>query len=412
MARVSVIIGSVPKDGGTFTFYRNLRPALAAHGIDLRCVTVGKREAGLIEDAYVDDGCVVLAPKIRSTKRQAVIFSKWCERHDINIVIGLNSIAILSALPHLPEYIRRVARCANGFEHGYRITMSSARRLSGIVAITPQLHTELAETYGVASEDLSLIPNGIDPRPFDAAAQRVRGRSKLIRVTYLGRLEHGQKGVLHIPLIVEELNRLGTDFTLKIVGKGRDRTKLEHLLASDIAAGNVEFRNPVPPQAVPKILATTDCLLFPSHFEGCPNTLLEALMAGAVPVCWRLPGITDFIVDDGVTGHLCEVGDTAMAAQHIHALAMDRARLATMAQTAAKVARERFTAEIAATHYAALFRDVMKAPPPPWDPEPWRQFRVEANFRSSPLRRLQNANQRLTRWFNTTVQLHLERARS
>lgn len=56
-----VVFGSVPKDCGIFTFYRNVRPALKGYGIDPRCVTVGKREAGLIEPTYVDEGCVLLA---------------------------------------------------------------------------------------------------------------------------------------------------------------------------------------------------------------------------------------------------------------------------------------------------------------------------------------------------------------
>jgi len=53
---IIVALGSVPKDGGTFTFYRNLRPALFGHGIDMSCVTMGWQEAQLWEDGYADDG--------------------------------------------------------------------------------------------------------------------------------------------------------------------------------------------------------------------------------------------------------------------------------------------------------------------------------------------------------------------
>lgn len=62
-SKIKLAFGSVPKDGGTFTFYRNMRPALREHGIDLRCVSVGRREASLTEAAYVDEGCVLLAYK-------------------------------------------------------------------------------------------------------------------------------------------------------------------------------------------------------------------------------------------------------------------------------------------------------------------------------------------------------------
>ena len=57
------------------------------------------------------------------------------------------------------------------------------------------------------------------------------------------------------------------------------------------------------------ILAGIDLFLFTSHFEGFPNALLEAMTAGCVPVAWRLEGITDYILDHGITGFLCELGD-------------------------------------------------------------------------------------------------------
>ena len=46
---IRVAFGSVPKDSGTFTFYRNMRPALLAQGIDLRCVAAGRDQASLTE---------------------------------------------------------------------------------------------------------------------------------------------------------------------------------------------------------------------------------------------------------------------------------------------------------------------------------------------------------------------------
>ena len=81
-------------------------------------------------------------------------------------------------------------------------------------------------------------------------------------------------------------------------------------MAGEVDAGRVEFVGPIGPADVPGFLAETDVFAFTSHFEGCPNALLEAMMAGAVPVSWRLPGITDFLIDHGRTGFLCDVGDT------------------------------------------------------------------------------------------------------
>jgi len=130
-APIKVAFGSVPKDGGTFTFYRNIRPALKARGIELFCVTVGKPQSRLWEDAYVDDGCVRLAATSYSMKRQAQVFTDWCTDNDIDCVMAINSEGILSAIPHLPERVRVLSRCANAFDQGYRVTMSGAEAWCG-----------------------------------------------------------------------------------------------------------------------------------------------------------------------------------------------------------------------------------------------------------------------------------------
>ena len=377
---IKVAFGSVPKDGGTFTFYRNQRPALLEHGIDLRCVTVGQREAGLLEPSYVDAGCVLLAPRVRSVKRQARVFADWCAAEGVDIVLGINSVAILSAIPHLPERVRVMARCANGFDHGYRITLAGRERLAAIVALTPRLRDTLIAEYDAPADRLWLIPNGIDPAPFEVAASRPRGQGKRIELGFLGRLEHGQKGVLHLPGIVQALDAEKAPFRLRIAGKGRHEGELRAALADALAAGTVEMIGALGPEGVPGFLAEIDALLFTSHFEGCPNALLEAMMAGAVPVSSLIEGTTDFLIAEGEAGFLCAVDDAACFARQLALLERDRERLARMSRAVAEAARAQLTNATAAAAYAALFQQVMADPPPAASPRPWRQFRVDPNF--------------------------------
>lgn len=377
---IKFAFGSVPKDGGTFTFYRNLRPALLEHGIDMRCVAVGYVQAKLWEEDYADEGCVLLAPGIRNLKKQAMAFADWCEHEQVDVVVGINSEAILSALPHLPERIRILSRCANGFDHGYRITLSGKERLTRIVAVTPRLARDLIHDYGANPALIQTIPNGIDPLPFDEAAKTPRGTRLELQLGFLGRLEHNQKGVFHLPKIVRELKSKGVPFKLRIAGKGKHRQNIEREMSQEIETGQVEFLGALAPQDVPHFLAGTDVFLFTSHFEGCPNALLEAMLAGCVPVTWLIEGITDFILEDGTTGFLCPVGDHACFAQHIGTLAGDRQLLQSTSKQASRSARERFTNRKAAAAYAGLIKEVMDQSPPPWTPKPWEEFSGDPNF--------------------------------
>jgi len=375
--------GSVPKDGGTFTFYRNLRPALLEHGIDMRCVAVGKVQAQLWDDTYADDGCVLLAHGTRNVKKQAKAFVQWSETEQVNVVMGINSEAILSAIPHLPERIRVLSRCANGFDHGYKITLSGKERLAAIVSPTPRLKHDLIHYYEADPDLIHSIPNGINPRSFDRAARIPRGCTSHLQLGFLGRLEHNQKGVFHLPKIVRELNQRGVPFELKIAGKGNHQKILEREMAAEIACGQVEILGPLTPDKIPHFLAKTDVFLFTSHIEGCPNALLEALMGGCVPVSWLIEGITDFIINHGKAGFVCPVGDYACFARKIEALAADRSKLQVMSAQASRYAREHFNNEKAASAYAALIKDVMEQAPPPWNPRPWDQFTGDPNFEHS-----------------------------
>lgn len=386
---VRVAFGSVPKDGGTFTFYRNLRPRIREHGIDLCCVSVGPLEAGLVQQDFVDEGCVLLAAGECNLREQARAFVDWCREEGIDIAIGINSHAILSSFPHLPEEVRVVSRCANSFPLGYQVTVMGKERLARIVTTAPRQIRDLTADYGVPEEDLVLIPNGIEPGPFAAARQARRGGADgSLRLGFLGRLEHNQKGVLYLPKILKAVEKRGVDYTLRIAGKGRHEDKLRGGIAQLDDAGRVEFLGSLGPAQVPDFLAETDVLLFPSRFEGCPNTLIEALLAGCVPVAWILEGITDFILEDDRTGCLVPLEDHEAAAARIAALAVDRDKVLAMSRAASAHALERFTTERSSAAYAEVFLQVAAAPPPPWTPRPWDAFETPAPFRLPLWRRL------------------------
>jgi glycosyltransferase involved in cell wall biosynthesis len=415
-----IAFGSVPKDGGTFTFYRNLRPALVNHGVDLRCVSIGKRESGLIEEAYVDEGCVLLAQDTHKVKKQSMAFAKWCEQEQVDIVMAINSEAILSALPHLPRRIRVLSRCANAFDEGYRVTMSCRERLMRIIALTPRLKKDLIEHYEADPDMIHLIPNGIDPAPFQKLESRgqkteVRDqgaapvkyaslisrakegstseihsadfpaqegqKTEVIQLGFMGRLEHKQKGVLYLIEIVRRLKQLEVPFRLRIAGKGIHRSILEKELKPHTSSGEVEFLGALTKDEVPVFLKSIDVYLLTSHFEGCPNALLEAMMAGCAPVAFLINGITDFVLKHNRTGMIAPMSDCTAFAKYVAQLAQDRWLRQRISKSAFTEAHTRFVPEVAAGKYAGIIHDVMEEPLPDYETLPWSQFRIDPVYR-------------------------------
>ena len=378
---IKIAFGSVPKDGGTFTFYRNIRPNLEKHNITMYCVAVGKEQELLWEESYADNNCVLLASNTYNVKKQSKAFVNWCIKMDINIVMGINSEAILSAIPHLPRNIKVVSRCANSFDHGYRITMSGKERLEAIFAITPRLQFDLIEKYDANPLITHLIPNGINPYPFEEASKVKRGEQKVLQLGFLGRLEHNQKGIFHLPDLVQNLDHLNVSFHLTIAGKGADGIKLKKYLQKWVDQKRVSFVGALSPKEVPEFFKNIDLYIFPSHFEGCPNSLLEAMMSGCVPLSWNINGITDYIINEGQTGFLHKTGDSESMALNISKLDNDRKSLNNISKNAAKDVRIRFNTELAAESYATIFRQVFSKPHLAVNPLSWKKFKSDINFK-------------------------------
>ncbi|SAL48311.1 glycosyl transferase [Caballeronia terrestris] len=88
-------------------------------------------------------------------------------------------------------------------------------------------------------------------------------------------------------------------------------------------------------------IANADCVVLPSYREGVPRTLMEASAMGRPIVATDVPGCRE-VVEDGVTGLLCEAKSAdSLAHQLDRMLTFDARQRAEMGvQGRAKVARE------------------------------------------------------------------------
>ncbi len=88
-------------------------------------------------------------------------------------------------------------------------------------------------------------------------------------------------------------------------------------------------------------IARADCVVLPSYREGVPRTLLEAAALGRPIIATDVPGCRE-VVDDGLTGLLCAVKNTAdLAAKMEQMLLMNTEQRRIMGEQArAKIERE------------------------------------------------------------------------
>lgn len=105
-----------------------------------------------------------------------------------------------------------------------------------------------------------------------------------LRIATVGRIYFIQKGQDAIPETAKALSNHGTRATFEIFGNGPDKRKLGKLILKNGVSDCVSLQDWISPDALKKKLSRQiDLVFIPSHFEGEPIVLFEALACG-IPV--------------------------------------------------------------------------------------------------------------------------------
>jgi glycosyltransferase involved in cell wall biosynthesis len=152
------------------------------------------------------------------------------------------------------------------------------------------------------------------------------------RILFLARVEPG-KGIFETIQAVELLVREGLDVSLDVAGDGSALPAAEKEAASRPALrGRVRFIGYVRGEAKKAILEQSDVYCFPSHSEGMPLSILEAMAFGLPVVTRAVGGIAEFF-QDGAMGYAASGPDPRELAALLKRLLGDRGRMAEMART-------------------------------------------------------------------------------
>lgn len=151
------------------------------------------------------------------------------------------------------------------------------------------------------------------PAEWKAALRREQGVPPEGRVIgVLGRVE-SHKGHLDALRALARLVAEGRPVYLWVVGDGAFLPAVEAEVARLKLAGRVRFLGFRADAR--QVLQAFDIQLFPSHMEGTPNTLYEAMAAGQVCVCSRIDGQMELLTEER-DGLFFDAGDeTGMARQ-------------------------------------------------------------------------------------------------
>ena len=246
-------------------------------------------------------------------------------------IIQSENIAILHA--HNTAARQYAALASRGIKHLYtdhatnihlhgiinKIRLIYMRRHTDIYTTVSEISAkQLAVAENIEEETIHTIPNGVTPEKCGRCRKENRQRFDISDnetvIGFVGRLSP-EKGVNRLISCFAKVHNADR---LLIVGDGPQRDALEtqarqlNVFQKTIFAGECENAR--------SLLTAMDLFVLPSHSEGLPIALLEA-MAEEIPVATTRVGNCPQVLDNGKYGTLLSNDETEWPAQLTHAIA-------------------------------------------------------------------------------------------
>ena len=194
------------------------------------------------------------------------------------------------AMLHLHDPHRAVVQIVHGdYDYYYSLAERHEAVIDVFIAYSQTVYNTLTRRLPSRARDIYHLPYAIE-----LPARTRTPQSGSLRVLFLGRLDRA-KGVLDLPAIDARLMQGGVDVRWTIIGAG---PAAEELRTAWTRASSLEWLGQMSSREVLERLPDFDVLILPTHAEGLPLVIVEAMAAGVVPVATNLPSIAD-LGDDG-----------------------------------------------------------------------------------------------------------------
>jgi len=238
----------------------------------------------------------------------------------------------------------------NNNEEIFRVGLSNFNHLDAVIALGSVI-AENAKKLTNKADRIFFLRNGITMPP---EKDRSVHAGKLMLI-FIGRINHEQKGVFYLPKITSALISKKIDFKLDIFGDGCDYESLNEIFKNKYFGDKVSMHGAIGKKEVLDVLMKADVLLMPSHYEGQPIALIEAMACGVVPVVSDIPGLKDVVAD---AGFMATVGDEESFAEVIKKINDNRNELFNKAQKSSQRMRECFSSEVMSKGYIEVVEKI------------------------------------------------------
>jgi glycosyltransferase involved in cell wall biosynthesis len=202
------------------------------------------------------------------------------------------------------------------------------------------------------AEKLSVIPNGIDLKPFLEA----KGEKTVIpSILFLGEVGR-RKGVYDLLQAAKILHDRNIDCRWYVAGPGEIDEAKSYAGRLGLEK-EVEFLGPQTGADKVQLLARSWIFVLPSYAEGLPIVVIEAMVSGLPVIAGHVGGIPE-MVTEGENGFLIQPGNVNDLADKIAMLLSDKALIQGISQNNQKAVEEKYGISACAKRIGRIYEDV------------------------------------------------------
>jgi glycosyltransferase involved in cell wall biosynthesis len=264
--------------------------------------------------------------------------------------------AVVAAAMGIPVVIRHANNRPLKDDVYHRVLYGAIPTLH-VVNANATRETLLRSAPWLSREKIKLIYNGVDASRYESATPIDTGLADGdVAVGYVGIFEP-RKGLRELALAWPRIAAALPHAHLFMCGKGSLEAELRSTLSNAPRVHWLGHRNDVP-----SVMRALDMLVLPSHVEGAPNVVLEAMAAGLPVVATAISG-TPELVRDGVDGLLVPDRNVDVLVKAVIDMASSPELRSSAGAAARHRALEQFTIDGMIDAYERLFEGLVRGVP-------------------------------------------------
>ncbi|VAW92008.1 hypothetical protein MNBD_GAMMA22-2531 [hydrothermal vent metagenome] len=360
------IIDRLPADGAE----RLLVDVLKNRSINFRFMVLCLVEGGALVAELEENGIPVIIFDKSSKYDLRILFKLifWLRKQKPTIVH--THLFTADTWGRLAAFIVRVPGIVNTV-HSTNTWMGTVHRIidkslsyitDRVIACSQEVANVLVNTFNIANKRILVVANGIDFQRFETVnSTRIKEidslSDEIIKIVIIGRL-HPAKGHLDLIKAITELKSSHSDFHVFFVGEGELQQEIiEKCNENDIS----DYITLMGQRSdIPSILAKVDIFVMPSHWEGLPMALLEAMAMSKPVIASRVGGIPD-VISDGVNGLLINKCDYLSLKNAFQKLLPDTELRNKLGKEAKKTVLEKYSAKNVSQQYELLYQKIIES---------------------------------------------------